>query len=509
MSKIFIKPPTYKMSYYLHNDWGFTHAVFYLLDKEMDEKQYLPQLPPVLQTLCLFPRVAGQIFNGGFSQLYFNGYDYAVKGCLAGLYEVGADKMADILRFTYAQNLISDNRREQDPDFSNCTDADEINRVMHQIYARFDHKMSQSYENWGMDLEEMQRYVWHNDEEVMKQIVAHIKANPNAYLLDEYGKPFDENFTGIYEYHDDARGYILPMQNGKPHGKFQKLDYTQDDYSTAIDCFGEFEHGFLSKEQFKLVWNKEENKPYTQFFLEHRQQGDDIITTEIKCFKNSQQPEELKNYLNGDISKWIGERKYWYPNGQIKEISAYERQGNSTKTIYSKTYYENGQLKREWNNDATWVAFYENGQKKREVFRVDDKREIAKWWHEDGSFAGETLLDENGQFVHHHCFYPNGVKSLEFIFVKEGDEYIIPHNAWDEQGNQIIKDGTGVIDRLPITDCKWVHFFDKTVSYQNGLLHGKKIIYRNNVVREIATYEQGKKIKTELFDEHGNLTDSW
>ncbi|WP_066801228.1 DMP19 family protein [Moraxella oblonga] len=510
MNETFIKPRTYKMSYYLQNDWYFHNAVFFFLNKEMDEKEYLPKLPPVLKTLCLFPRVAGQISNGGFSQLYFNGYDDAVKGCLEGLYEVGANKMADILRFTYAQYVISDNRREE-LDFSNFADFDEINRVMHQTYSNFDQKMSQTYQDWGMDLEEMQRYVWHHDKAVMAQIVAYIKANPNLYLVDEYGKPFDENFTGVYEYYDDKQGYVLTMQNGKPHGTFKMFDYTTEGYSTTIDDVGEFEQGFLTKRQYKLVWNKDENKPYTQYFYEYHRQGDDVITTEIECFKNSQQPKELSHYLNGDICAWVGERKHWHENGQLKEVRIYERHNNSSKTLNVKTYYENGQLEREWREDDTWVSFYDNGQKKRELFGVDDeKHDIARWWHADGSLAGETVLDENGKFVKYHCFYPNGVKSIEFTFVKEGyNEDIIPQNAWDEQGNQIIKNGTGVIDHLPITDCKWVHFYDKTVAYQDGLMHGRCVQGRFDGGKEVVEYEHGKKIKTQIFDKEGNLTDSW
>lgn len=149
-------------------------------------------------------------------------------------------------------------------------------------------------------------------------------------------------------------------------------------------------------------------------------------------------------------------------------------------------------------------------KKKREIVRTDDEEHrIGKWWHEDGSFAGETVLDENGQFVKYQCFYPNGIKSIEFTFVKEGDSDIIPQNAWDEQGNQIITNGTGMIDRLPITDCNWVNFSNKMVAYKDGLMHGQYVQYRPIGGKEVIQYEQGKKVKTEWFDEQGNLTHSW
>lgn len=540
----YLKPRVIKGLFYMRDNWDFEYAVFALLDKEMKESDYIPQLHPVLKSLRLFPRVSGQISNGGFDQLYFNGYEDAVKECIEGLYETGEDKVADILRFSYAFYKITENPDDETAkSFSQLSKEEQFEKLKNFQFAydTFRHNMENRYEAIGMDLNEMNREFWDIYPQTMLNLVKHIKTNVNSYLLDEDGKPFDENFTGVYEYHNDAFGYILPMQNGKPHGNFQKFDYTTKGYSTTIDNTGYYENGFLKKNNYKMVWNQRENKPFTQFFHEYSQHNGKRVITQIKCYENTQNPEEQRRHFEHEYNKKIGEQKEWYENGTIRKVEtiSYENEDDEkTEIRHWQHFYENGQISGQGKSKRfdliTACYFHKNGQKEREIYLIDENRnEYANAWHEEGSLAVKTIVDDNGKFVEYWCYYPNGIKSLEFAYLKAGHIEIAPRNAWDEQGNQILKDGTGKIDLNYFTDYKWlnrneiVSFKDskmhglrqefnrdntiyKETHYENGLKHGLEIIYHNNGQISWRTeFDHDVQMSYEKFDENGILLKSW
>lgn len=70
----FIKPCIYKTDLLLAEDWDFADVAFYFINQEMRE-EYFPQLSPMMQTLCAFYNLAGQMEDEGMAQLYENGYD--------------------------------------------------------------------------------------------------------------------------------------------------------------------------------------------------------------------------------------------------------------------------------------------------------------------------------------------------------------------------------------------------------------------------------------------------
>lgn len=150
------------------------------------------------------------------------------------------------------------------------------------------------------------------------------------------------------------------------------------------------------------------------------------------------------------------------------------------------------------------IYYDTNGQKSAESFGYKDGNKIHTEWYGDGSLNTETILDENGNFVEYWDYYENGIKSLEYTFVgnKQGKVEIKAHNAWDRQGKQIVKDGTGVIRRSVIGGYE-------IVEYQNGFIHGKITTYRNDVLDCIAIYEHGERMKADYFDEQGNLKCGW
>ncbi len=109
-------------------------------------------------------------------------------------------------------------------------------------------------------------------------------------------------------------------------------------------------------------------------------------------------------------------------------------------------YYENNQLKAEGyiidqKKTGLWTYYYENGNKFREINYLEGiENGIWLMWHENGNlYLEENKLNgkTNGLWKE---YYENGK-------IKETGEYIendySPKEFWDEDGNQLLKNGTG------------------------------------------------------------------
>jgi antitoxin component YwqK of YwqJK toxin-antitoxin module len=163
----------------------------------------------------------------------------------------------------------------------------------------------------------------------------------------------------------------------------------------------------------------------------------------ITLFPNNQ-PKEIFRLMNGVLT---GEFKEYWDTGTLKEKIQYSA---GAETGEREEYFRNGNLKYKVEklselNQLKHQYFFENGNLKELLHKHIHKNERAgeyKEWYENGqlSVVGAYSHDQkrDGTWLE---FYKDGRKKVEATF-KDGVFFL--HNHWNEKGEQILKDGTGL-----------------------------------------------------------------
>lgn len=208
-----------------------------------------------------------------------------------------------------------------------------------------------------------------------------------------------------------------------------------------------------------------------------------------------------------------------YPNGQIKEMlevkkgkphgayREYFEDGSVRNSVFYKSgklsgdFWPSGQIKRKEskqgkNQVIEW--FYPSGAiQKRYVKNKDGYAvEPIRVFHENGQLAEELTTvkgDKRGPWLK---FFDDGTPELQAEYVR--NEQLIVHNAWNENREQIVKDGTGVFRDYP-THIDWeydVYFengWPRESELKDGIPHGKVKTYRDGVLWSIEQFVKGKR----------------
>src|SRR5690554_2876543 len=169
------------------------------------------------------------------------------------------------------------------------------------------------------------------------------------------------------------------------------------------------------------------------------------------------------SYTNGLEN---GEWKYYYPDGVLKEKSFYKLGRLDGEVI---TYYFNGKVKEQgyfdWDRqDSLFTGFYLSGDKKEEGnFNRGYKTGLWKYWYPDGA----PRMDEKY----------TGKDSVQLL------------NFWKETGEQLVKDGTGMlVEKYETGRLK------TREAYHQGLMTGKsETWYADGTLRTEGYYDNGKK----------------
>jgi len=200
---------------------------------------------------------------------------------------------------------------------------------------------------------------------------------------------------------------------------------------------------------------------------------------------------EVFNLENGIIN---GEFKSFYESGKLKEKIQYTKGEQTGERV---EYYENGNKKYSIRTDSTLKQFehywyYENGKPKKLEHKLLDKDERIgeyKEWYDNGQLA------ETGFYVSAHErdgkwleFHKDGSNKLEAEF--KNSDFLI-QNCWNEKGEQILKDGTG----LYIYDYSgWEgHLDHNEQEYKNYKRHGQQKTFSNSVLSLYQEMENGKE----------------
>ncbi|MCX6249934.1 MAG: hypothetical protein NTX61_04195 [Bacteroidetes bacterium] len=176
---------------------------------------------------------------------------------------------------------------------------------------------------------------------------------------------------------------------------------------------------------------------------------------------NSNGEKVYEGYFTGGIPE--GEFRYYYPNGKVKTLSVFSRNGHCTKTI----------------------SFFQNGKKMAAGNYLDEKKDsLWRFFSE----SQDTVLSEE--------FYKEGKKegvSMTFYARKGISELITWKNG--------LKEGL------------WEEYYTTGKLKLQGYFAGDqkegafKTLYENGSVMMSGQYEQGRQAGTWLyFDEKGTIT---
>ena len=226
--------------------------------------------------------------------------------------------------------------------------------------------------------------------------------------------------------------------------------------------------------------------------------------------------------------KFTGTVELCYPSGQIKESlevkkgkphgahREYFEDGNIREAVYYKLgkvsgdFWPDGKVKRkEYKQGAHQIIqwFYPSGalQKRFVMDKGGYAAEPIRLYHENGQLAEEVNTIQGKKLGLWLKFFDDSSPELQAEY--GGDETLTVHNAWNENREQIVKDGTGKFRDYPFRiDWRFDVFFEngwpREAELINGIPNGKVITFRRGVVWSIEDFAAGQRdgVSTTYWD---------
>lgn len=363
----------------------------------------------------------GQVTNGGFVQFYYNGYGHYIPTIIKGLEYIGDSEMTDLVK--RADAIYQKNK-------DTFSRAQVKNLFGSDLYKRLD------------KLSLLDNEYFNKNKQTIAIIESYFRKHPNEICLDENGKEFDMNFSGL----------------------------CQTFY---------------------------ENKTIKESF--HLEQG--VITGAFETFYSNGNPKEIIQYLDGKPS---GERKAFFENNLIKYqvskdpenpllIHQWFYENGIPKKLESKHIQEDKRLglSKEW---------YENGQLKEESNFIDNSTRVGPWlkYWEDGSKQLEADF-KNGEVYFQNYWTREGKQLLKNgtgIYISEfksGNRINIYHSEYKNYQrhgiSKNIKNGVVSIEQ----------------EFKHGKEDGyTRTFYDNGSIREEKLYKNGQIVSNKKFPKFEN-----
>lgn len=264
--------------------------------------------------------------------------------------------------------------------------------------------------------------------------------------------------------------------------------------------------------QSKEVFFDFNQQSLNEAYFAHSDQSNQLIETYIRTHSELFITDEEGNFFPENLSEKIysvdpitNERKeFEVKNDQIQGVMKIF----SPKRIISKELtYKNGvQLgtQKEFDEEGRLYKielikehprvkeisyFFPNGQ--IEVNFTEDSLRTAvgeySKWYENGVLKWKYTLDDKGNHTGSYFeYYPNGKKKLEVDRKSSGVKYI---NFWDNEGNQLLKNGTGIYyNEYQIGDVLYKHKYQFENFLENGVQKG----YTNGILQSYQEMKDGK-----------------
>ncbi len=329
----------------------------------------------------------------------------------------------------------------------------------------------------------------------------YIGDNEMANLIEKASSIYHKNTKHFEKAHEnDADGFSALYNNER----LDELGDCDDDYYN------------INNNTMETIEKYFRSHPNEVAVDENGNEIDSSFTGSCKTYYEEGNLKETFELKSGAIE---GEFILYYKNGQSHKKTQYK---NGTPTGEVEVFYEDGSVsKHVINNTTTQTSceevFYPNGILEKRIYRSLETNEqigLYEEWYDNGQLAqkGNYLSDykRHGQWLE---FYKNGSKKSE---IEYRDDRYYAINYWNEQGEQLLINGTGLYihsydDDIYETEYKDYkrHGVEKT--YTKGILrfyqemeydveHGKTCTYYNNGNLKTTTiYENGEKVSEEKF----------
>ncbi|WP_345974970.1 hypothetical protein [Sulfurimonas sp. HSL3-7] len=263
--------------------------------------------------------------------------------------------------------------------------------------------------------------------------VANVKNGKAEGYCAEYDR-FDYKYTmvkdgkreGVQKVYDEDFNLI-----GKYTYKADKKDGPFEIYGKngATETHGEYKDGrriTIDGTAIEHVANKEENTKdkagntiKTQYRIVadiHYKNGKEVSRLKRKrktgqyiYNKNREKIQEIHYWSNGKVwyKKWFkppetleSAEKRYYENGRLESETKYDRKKYAYHAVYSKSYYETGELEYQWDESTyTGTYYFKNGQI-RKIYKNFERTSFPferKTYHENGTLKTEYYLTSDGQ----------------------------------------------------------------------------------------------------------------
>ncbi len=287
--------------------------------------------------------------------------------------------------------------------------------------------------------------------------------------------------------------------------KAQNESLFDGDLYEQLDDLVDFDDDYFDlNEDTMLLIEKYCRQNPDEFCLTENGQSFKDFSGLCETFYENNRPKEIFKIENNLIN---GAFQSFYPNGELKEQIDYKY---GKKTGEESFYFENGKLKKSVkplkDNVLEYHSFYENGNPKKLEHRTKDKDErygIYKEWYKNGQLteSGTYVSDykRDGEWLE---FYEDGTKKIEADFV-DGIRQI--HHFWNDKGEHLLKDGTGIY----FNEYSMFNDSDVTIykyEYKDYKRHGEQQTIEKNIVITSKMYVDGKQHGiTRSFYNNGNL----
>lgn len=323
-------------------------------------------------------------------------------------------------------------------------------------------------------------YWWYVDAQVMN-------GGFTQFYFNGYGKYVPTIIKGLKHVGDDQmaelvkRSYELYQEesNKIKDARQEGLEGLSNLYNEIKD-FDELDSEYydLNAETMNIIENFIRKNPNEFCVDENGREFHVNLSGDLKTTYTNGNIQTIIPLENGEVNGTFSE---FYENGNPKAKIEYV---NGEQTGEREEYYENGMLrfsieKEPVSNGFSHTHYYQNGNiKSTEVF-VSKYERVGKWM----------------------TYYANGQLKSETEFVEE--KFLI-QNCWEEDGTQIMKDGTGLYIR---EYSPWKGLIKRTEEeYLNYKRHGKQFSYSNGRLSLYQEMFEGQEHGlTKSYDKHGNL----